>query len=116
MEDLRVSGTEVNADSAVEDVFHGDRRRIFFGEGGRDEGWGREMKPGQFFFCIKCAPNRVTPTSDPSYVHSSGPTCTRARCCPPRLSQTVPYGTTSPEDSRGLDRLSVRTGKLQNAQ
>ena len=36
-DNLRVSGTEVNANSAVEDVFHSNCRRVFFGEGWR--GW-----------------------------------------------------------------------------
>lgn len=48
-ENLRVSGTEVDADSAFEEVFHGDRRRFFFLVRG-GERWKREMEPDQFFF------------------------------------------------------------------
>lgn len=42
LENIRVSGTEVDTDSAIENIFHGDRRRVFFGEGRRDGGRKRE--------------------------------------------------------------------------
>ena len=51
-ENLRVSGTEVNADSTFEDVFHGDRGRFFF-SGEEEMKDGREMEPDRFFCSIK---------------------------------------------------------------